>query len=410
MQGQEAARQGQTTRMSSQLDRIENKVQHLDSLKRLAKLDKLDKLDELSMSRAQDVPPPLPSKDGHDERPASPALSESSSSSLETARPVTPPPVIIPPAITQRLDDMSSLLGTVLGQQRDILDELDRRQQSMEELDSSRQLSLPRIQDLLYRILDRVSDGPSEYAPSEPMSYLPRKRPATYSDIDDRGEGPFYPGTDSVYSDEGGRRAPAPANTTVSGMSVSGRATESLLGGDVGAPEFDEELEMLGLPPDSPPREPFIPRAPLPSFMHQPPPGLIRQEPLLQDYSSENGDDPVQDTRAMNEEPSLPSTEDQASLTNSADVPLRAPRKAPPPRQVDLPTPVNERKELSEAGDAEAVVSDIKNLPPPGAEAQTTRRPAAPERPDTVNAAPPYTGRKTYTRFSRRQKPVSSTL
>lgn len=390
------------------LDGIEIKLAKLD-LERLAKRDLLN---EENLSRLGETPPPLPSKDGHD-RPASPA---SSSSSADTARVATPPPLIIPLEISNRLDDMSTLLGTVLGQQKDILDELGRRQQPVVEAGSSRHVTLPHIQDLLHRILDRVGEAEYEYIPGKPQPYAPRKRSAAASDIDE--EGPFYPGGGSVYSEEG-HRVLVPPNTEASRASTV-RATESLLNGDLPGPDFDEEMEMMHLPPDSPPHEQYIPRALRAQHLHGPEP-LIRGEPLLQDYASEHGDDPI-DRRAADlgnvlmpesyrarVDDHVDETRQDGSIT--PDGPLRVPRKGPRPEPVHMGTPVYDRKSLTEP------ISDSHNVPPEDSTAGPARggrhglgsRVGSGSMFGRVKAAPPMSAGSIRSRWGNRSRPVSST-
>ncbi|KAL7422817.1 hypothetical protein Q5752_002113 [Cryptotrichosporon argae] len=371
LQGQEQARQGQTTRLTSQLDRIEGKV------------------DKIATAPVPERPPPVPSKDD-DSPPPSPSSttstsSSSSSSSLDTARPVTPPPLVLPPSLTQRLDDMTHLLGTVLGQQSDIMHELARRRTFDVELDGSRNITLPRIEDLLRRLLLRVGD--SEYGDDIPLK--PRvMAPAHYrKDDDERRSVSTRPASmdwdgRSVFSDEAGHRAPArPSSEATSRRRADDISTvpSSLLKGDVGSPDFDDDFAVAHLPPASPPHEHATPRPAVapPAFRRRqqaPPPMQPVQEEYEypQEYEDEYEPEPEPEPEPSPEqedeaevERSLPSEPIEDEPEHAAERPpvpyvqdeydedsyedeaeeayARQPsRRLPPPQPVDLPTPVGE--------------------------------------------------------------------
>lgn len=363
LQGQEQVRQGQTTRIGDQLDRIETKI---------GKLERLDKLDDLEakLSTLHNLPPPVPSKDGHGDPDGSDSDSESDTSSVsstETARPVTPAPVIIPAAFSQRLDDISTLLGAVLGQQRDIMDELGRRREIQVELDSNRHITLPRIEDLLRNILERVEEGAhgQSYASRRTPS-VPYKRRATPvheadSDVGDR-EGPWYNGAGSVVSSDGGLQPPAPPNSEA-GIKTPRTVylTESLLDENVGEPDFDDEFMINNLPPAEPPQEQRIPRAQPPTFIRRLPPMGQPQQPMqapqpagpqqpqerAYDYTSEVEAQPeteIQHPRpipfgAQHAAENLDQYAD-ADAEQAARGPLN---RGPTPQPIDWPTPVAER-------------------------------------------------------------------
>ena len=90
LQGQNQARQGQTTRVANQLDRIERKVGRIADGK-------------------GELPPPVPPKG------ESPPSSPSSVSSASTARPITPE-AAMGDAIAKQFEDMRRLMATLIGQ------------------------------------------------------------------------------------------------------------------------------------------------------------------------------------------------------------------------------------------------------------------------------------------------------
>lgn len=306
---------------------------------------------------------------------------------------------------------MSNLLGTVLGQQLTILDQLERRQTPVVELESSRHITLPRIQDLLHRILDHVGQGQNGYA--DETAYVPRKRSTVARDTDSSVEGPFYSGAGSVFSDEGGHRAPAPPNSHVSRPSTTGRAPDSLLDGEVGGMDFQEDLEVLGLPPDSPPREQQIPRATFPRGTGK----RAAPHALDRDFASEHGEYPEQileidgtvsepghvlrDTAPQPGSAGSGETEDSA-ITNG-DLPLRKPRKGPTPQPTGMPTPIYDRKDLKDkkgkGRGSDESSSEFRNLPRPA---------PTPYGPSVSFDSRARKGRSIRTRFSGRSKPVSS--
>jgi hypothetical protein len=197
----------------------------------------------------RDVAPPVPTKDGGSPPSpfGSPPSTPSSSSSSSTARPVTPP-TPVSDAVARELDDMRSMLGTLLGRTNDILDAQLKARKSES---STRGPTLHRIEDLLRRLL--VRSGDSEIA--DEMGYEPEDRhfppappflrqqksernPSEYTDASS-----FKGGSGSIYSDQVLRRAPAPPGSFTSAYDREGRMTpvaDSLLDGELPGIDFDE--------------------------------------------------------------------------------------------------------------------------------------------------------------------------
>ncbi|WVQ70693.1 hypothetical protein IAR50_000215 [Cryptococcus sp. DSM 104548] len=268
LQGQELAKSGQTTRIGNQLDRIERGV---------------TRIAENQLVMARDLaPPPVPSKSDDDEMtpPSSPA---SSVSSTETARPITPPPLLLPEVVNSQFDDLRNLLGTLIGRQEDILG---RQELMAQEIARGRNfdVELPdrgpgllRLEDLLKRVLNKVGDSEftHEYMSiqDEKMSAYPRSTLSTPKTMGTK-DGSIYDGSSSVYSGEfGGHGRRAPANSVTSEHERRNRplsVSDSLLDGHLGSPDFDEDFALSGLPPDTPPQE-FVGRQ-----LHGPPTFLHR--------------------------------------------------------------------------------------------------------------------------------------
>ncbi|WRT70644.1 uncharacterized protein IL334_007642 [Kwoniella shivajii] len=393
LQGQDQARQGQSTRVGNQLDRIERRVNQI--------------AENQSALAERDGPPPVPSKDEDDESPPSSPSSTSTTSSASTARPVTPPPMIIPEVINQQFDDLRNLLGTLIGRQEDLLgrqdlmaEEMSRRRSFDVEL-PERGPGMARLEDLLRRVLDRVGD--SEFDESlQPAFEETKKYPKSHlSTPKTQGtrEGSMYGGGDSVYGSEfGARGRNAPANSISSEVDRRRRRpmsdiSSSLLEGEIPEPEFDEEFALSGLPPNTPPRE-FVSRGPQfprhlvgqrprqppqqaqPQFVPQPM-SVHEEYPEEEDYYE---DEPEQDGESEEQyepepeleteyEPTPPPVEkditpeqspDQAPIpyrTESNDQDENVPyenedtqrgpyRSGPAPQPVDLPTPVNSPRNM----------------------------------------------------------------
>ncbi|RXK40622.1 hypothetical protein M231_02077 [Tremella mesenterica] len=384
LQGQDTARQG----LTSQLDRIEGKVwQIADTLPRLE-------------GHKRAVPPPVPSKDDR-----SPPLSPSSTTSdVSTARPVTPPPLLLPPNLTDQLADMRSLLGTVIGQNNSLLQEMDRRRSFNVELPPQNP-SLRRLEDLLRRALVHLGDSDI----MEEMGRTPRQPNDIPMEYDEHGqlvpsekaysEGGIYEGGGSIYSDEFNPKVRAPVNSMTSEYDRQRRGgfspiPDSLLEGSVGEPDFDDEFAVQNLPPSQPP-SPHIPepismpqalsrirRKPVPQAVpapiqeeeyedipyhdHEPEPEQPLESPLptpASQITQPLPQTPQDQTPAPLDRP-LPQEPEEEYYDE--EEPDRGPyRPGPPPQPVDLPTPVRSPR-------------DFTPLPPPHPGPSMRPWPAAP--------------------------------
>ncbi|WWD20657.1 hypothetical protein CI109_105133 [Kwoniella shandongensis] len=415
LQGQEQAKQGQTTRIGSQLDRIERKViQIAENQAALADRER---------------PPPVPSKDLDDESP--PSSPSSSTSSIETARPVTPPPVIMPEVMNSQFDDLRSLLGNIIGRQEDMAQELARRRSYDVEL-PDRGPGMTRLENMLRRLLERVGD--SDYldvlsgpVPDEKrayhMSHLSTPKPQGTKD------GSMYGGGDSVYSGEfGSRGRHAPANSFTSDYDRRRRGpltdvSDSLIDGQLAEPEFDENFALSGLPPDTPPgeyvpRHPQVPaqltrRAPPAQPAEQPAPQSQPEEPQYEEYYQDDAPEPAsvaeeevpiteyeptpQPTpvpppkevtpEQSPDQPPIPyRTEDDyddEDRTYEEETYPRGPsRPGPPPQPVDLPTPVNSLRNMPQYQQQGQYPMrppfPVGGMPPPGPGMTDMPRPSLP--------------------------------
>lgn len=330
--------------MANQLDRIENKVTDISH-------------------QLADSPPPVPMKT---------RSQSSSTSSTETARPVTPPAFIVPQSITDRLDDMQHVLGELLGQNQNLMDEVHRRRSIDLELPSSNQ---KRMEDMMRRILAKLGDGDLYDEPYE-EPYKPKsvKKASTVSSEDDAT---LYDGG-SVFSDAYGNKVPAPPNSFTTEYDRKRRdrfsgVPESLLDGSLPGSEFDEDFAMQDLPPADPPQEHVLPRMQVPTHLlkrrqpqyasaatthimrHSP----IPEEPELEPEQDVELEYTEPDQRAyvetepdedQDQEPIPYRQEDEYEREPSEysdDYEPRGPtRRLPPPQPVDLPTPVNSLKNM----------------------------------------------------------------
>ncbi|WVN89721.1 uncharacterized protein L203_104951 [Cryptococcus depauperatus CBS 7841] len=379
LQGQEMAKQGQTTRVSSQLDRIELKVNQIAE-------------NQTVLARDQ----PTHSDINEESTPPSSPSSTCSESSTETARPVTPPPLLIPEVINQQFDDLRNLLGTLIGRQEDLLGkqnlmarELDRRRSIDVEL-PSRGPGLSRLEDLLKRVLNRVGDSEfvdefSMHDEKKTQSFLSTPKPSSTQD------GSIYEGGDSVYSDEfnnRGLRAPANSMTSEYKRRRHGPPS-SLTESEIPSPEFDEEFALSGLPPDTPPeeyirRQPInqpkfmrqTPRQPAPAqFMPQQPSQVMQEQPMY--HEDIRGEEPRTEyepsiqAESEHEATPVPLPKDITPQETPVQHPIpfrteydyhdepiyhedqheRGPaRDLPPPQPVNLPTPVNSPRNIPHFG------------------------------------------------------------
>nr|XP_018259656.1 uncharacterized protein I303_07724 [Kwoniella dejecticola CBS 10117]OBR81814.1 hypothetical protein I303_07724 [Kwoniella dejecticola CBS 10117] len=404
LQGQDQARQGQTTRVGNQLDRIERRVNQI--------------AENQSALAERDGPPPVPAKDDDESPPPSPS---SATSSTSTARPVTPPPLIIPEVINQQFDDLRNLLGTLIGRQEDLLGRQDEMAQEMNRRRSydvelpDRGPGMARLEDLLKRVLQRVGDSEfaDDFEPSPKKKGLYPIPPMATPKSEGTRDGSMYEGGDSIYGSEfGARGRGAPANSIASSFDRRRRRpiseiSSSLIDGEIPEPEFDEEFALSGLPPDTPPeefisRQPQFPRhlvgqqrpraAPTPQQQYippqpVPPPEPIQEYPEEEEYYDERPEQepspqpepvyepspepayqpqPIPEQPATEYEPTPPPVQQREMTPDQPPIPFRSHddyqddngqyqddalqrgpyQPGPPPQPVDLPTPVNSPRNM----------------------------------------------------------------
>lgn len=304
--------------------------------------------------------------------------------------------------INQQFDDLRNLLGTLIGRQEDLLGRQDMLARELERKRSfdvqlpDRGPGLARLEDLLERVLNRVGDSnfDDEYRPTvqNNKDYLASHfaTPKTEGTI----EGSMYGGGESVYSSEfDGRGRRAPVNSMSSGckrrrLGPSERAPESLIESEIPSPDFDDDFALSGLPPDTPPQE-FISRQPQgrPKLFtkslrqhSQPVPQHVPQHSTAQEYHgpeyNEEEYEPDAEQPVTEYEPSVqpdpeptPYPAEETTVQQSPIHPsvslrtekdyhddyrpyqdetyTRGPaRQAPPPQQLNLPTPVNSSRNM----------------------------------------------------------------
>lgn len=322
LQGQDEARAGQQSSFKSQLDRIEHKVSEI-------------------AERTGDLPPLSRSRRHGGDDDGSPPSSPSSTTS--TARPITPPAKLVPDGLADQLDDMRRLLGTVIGQNKDLMDEVNRRRSWDAE-----------VPHLLRRALLKLGDD--EFLDAHPPAQPPPRSAAG---------GSLYDGAGSIYSDDLGSRVKGPPNSFTESHEALvqkrfSAVPDSLLDGEVPDGDFDEELAMRDMPPEDPPQEHILPKVQVPAHL------LARrqqqQQPQQQQTPQAFGDDEYSDAYTEVGDGSPPPPPPKSASTTPPPIPYRdegrdgsrSPsmysedeyardpnrRGMPPPQPVDLPTPV----------------------------------------------------------------------
>lgn len=263
---------------------------------------------------------------------------------------------------------MQLLLGQLVGQNRDLMDEVARRR-SYEVETPAMTGPQKRLEDMMRQILRKLGGAQEydEYLPESAGSTPPPSPPPTMYTKD----GSMYRGNGSVYSDDGKVRAPAPSFTSSYDRKkrFSG-VPDSLLNGSVGGGEFDH-YTMDDLPPDDPPREHVIPHVQVPPHLarqrrqqqSEAPtpmiiPAAIPEEPEYYEESIPEGQiqaRPNQQAYAETEPesptpPPVPYKQNDTPSEYSDDYNRGQINRGPPPQAVDLPTPVNSLRNLPTNG------------------------------------------------------------
>lgn len=296
----------------------------------------------------------------------------------------------MPDAVAQQLDDMRRLLGTVIGQNNDLM-------QARRSYDVDLPPSGPgmrRIEDLLRRALYRLGD--SDVMEEDGLNKYPADLGDLLTPSTPGREGSWYRGGNSIYSSEFDPRYGAPdgSYTSEHAKRIRGKASPApsdLLDPYVGSPEFDEDFAMQNLPPETPPSDFVAPKTMLPPHLAdhlrgqrpQPRPQTPRAESVYTEeaYPSEPQlpETPKHQT-PVPYHPSAPPTDDMTVYSD--DDQRRGPaRPMPPPQPVDLPTPVGSKENYNIGGPAPGPAvrpgfpgaSGIGGMPPPPGIAEMAR-------------------------------------
>lgn len=313
------------------------------------------------------VPPALSVKDSEVYRsgsrrqeavPTSPGSPSSSSSSSNSSSGIATQPGT-PVEDSRLLKDLASIKD----QNRALMDQQLQVRHMLEsgEAKSTKGPSLERLEDLLLRLLARTEDSDSLTGFSE-QDYNPSQRARKPSSPSIRSRATFdtaHP--DSMYSDEQGARAPAPAPSIDSEYARRQRARMS------GVPEplleisshlteeLDEEWELQNLPPQSPdvdldPR----PRARPPIMLNRKNPERYASSvseaeslfPRLQHDADDEGSSEAETLRPVQRpiiipRPQTPESSSETTTTSTTPSPRRRHfRPGPVPQPVRLPSPV----------------------------------------------------------------------
>ena len=273
--------------------------------------------------------------------------------------------------VSQQLDDMRRLLGTVIGQNSDILNEATRRRSFEVEL-SPRAPGLRRIEDLLRRALLHLGD--SEIAAelgreSRPHDVYPES--STPSEESFNNDASMFAGTEGMYSGDFNPKARAPPNSFTDSIDPRRRrrfsaVPDSLLRGEITTPDFDEGFAMRDLPPQTPPAEYVIPHAQVPPQIasRRRPPRAQRYDEQPEEEYSEFSSNPEEEQ----DQTPVPYRQDEQydqGLSEYGDEQgeRRPTRPLPPPQPVDLPTPVRTPETYPPQGPSYPAGG---MLPPPG--------------------------------------------
>jgi len=306
-----------------------------------------------------------------------------------------------------------------MGRTDDIAQEVAKRREFDVEIPGNP--GLKRIEDLLCRALLRMgdkgmldemdkADAYDDRRPPKPPSAVSMETPLSQ----DTREGSLFDDSNGIYSEELNPRRRAPVNSFASSYDArrkdrwSGVPT-SLLDGSIPEMDFNEDMAMADLPPDTPPEEYIVPRP-------QIPPHLANQLPRYRsksqtedqydderypsEYASEHpGDEQEQEpseyTEPLDQDegdrtpvPYRPEDEDQQEGSTDYDEESERGRRGrlPPPQPVDLPTPVrsdgdlpplppNQMGQMGQMGDP---MSMYGGMPPPPPGMSQMPRPSLP--------------------------------
>ena len=339
--GNEKARLGDTTAIASQLNRIETAVADIGNFLSVSPASVRDAQSAATFRRSQNAPSPG--------SPSSPSSSSSSSSDTETL-----------PGTPTEDDRLFRDLASIKEQNRALMKQQLKVQSLLEAGGEHANTStLGRIEDLLLRLLERSGDSAILMELGLDVAQTRQGNKSGYA-ASIRSKHKFAH-EESMYSDEHGARAPAPAPSIDTQYERERRARmsgvpESLL--EMSShltDELDEDWELQNLPPTSPDVDmQSRPRA-------MPPIGMLTRrevQPGSSHSSSEAETPPIveppagdqfvgeEDTPRPNHGPIMfpqpTSTESESETTTSTTPsPRRRPfRPGPTPRPVEIPSPV----------------------------------------------------------------------
>lgn len=296
-------------------------------------------------------------------------------------------------AVAQQLDDMRRLLGTVIGQNNDIL----QNRRSYEVDLPPANPGLKRLEDLLRRALYRLGD--SDMMDEDGLFKDPSQKE---DEMTTSGkEGSWYEGGGSIYSGEFRPKYEVPNG------SLSNEAHRRLLGGPspipselldpyAESPDFDAEFAITQLPPATPPSDFVAPRTTLPPQLAdhlrnnrqhpQHPMQATVESVYTEDAYSEDDHETSPPSEVLAPIPIRPrpaEDDDDATTSYGEDEIARGPaRQLPPPAPVDLPTPVGSRENVHMHGSGPGPGPSIRpgypanqyaGLPPPPGMGQMPR-------------------------------------
>jgi hypothetical protein len=279
-------------------------------------------------------------------------------------------------AVAQQLADMRHLIGTVIGQNNDIMQN---NRRSFEVDLPPTNPALRRLEDLLRRALYRLGDSDIMEEDGIP------KYPEHSDEIKSRSgkeEGSWYGGGDSIYSSEFKAKYMGPEG------SLSHEAQHELYGGPspvpselldpyAASPEFDEEFAMHNLPPETPPSDFAAPRTTLPPHLmdhlrgHRPQPAPMSSKSKSETVYTEDAYPEVSTPESPGDQrpiPIRPPSHDDDDMTTSYgdEEPPRDPaRRLPPPEPVNLPTPVQSQENFQMHDQSGPGPSGFAGMPPP---------------------------------------------
>lgn len=264
----------------------------------------------------------------------------------------------MPDAVAQQFEDMRRLLGTVIGQNNDIM-------QARRSYDVDLPPTGPgfrRLEDLLRRALYRLGD--SDIMEEDGLDKYPDEYEGLRAQSESAKEGSWYRGG-SIYSSEFKTklRGPDGSYTSEHNRRMRGKASpvpSELLDPYIDSPEFDEDYAMQNLPPETPPSDYVAPKMSLPPHLanhlrnqrhHEEPIPIPYRPASVQTEEMYPSEPPLPETprdqTPVPYHPPLEPEEDSMSQYTDGQQDRAQGRPMPPPQPVDLPTPVGSKENLN---------------------------------------------------------------